>query len=275
MAVTNRPAARRVGLLTFLAAACRSPYCLSRMTQQAKLISAIIASTVLIFGGLTYLLMRAPSDSPTPNGTIVFDDADAISVGKADAAVVVRMYSDFQCPACRSVEPVVKAIRTEFADRVRFIWKDFPLMQIHKNARNAANAARCANAQGKFWEYHDRLFDTQDAWSSLGDPKDRFVQFARETGLNEGDFTTCYNRSQFDGDVMDDVDEGEKNGVDSTPTFYVNNTEVRPRSEAEWRVVLNAALQQAATAPSPSPTSTVPTTSSTNSTLPVATSTQP
>ncbi len=244
------------------------------MTQQAKLISAIIASTALIFGGLTYLLVRAPSDTPTPNGTIAFNDANAISQGKADSAVVVRMYSDFQCPACRSVEPVVKAVMREFGDRVKFIWKDFPLMMIHKNARNAANAGRCAEAQGKFWPMHDRLFDTQDAWSNLSDPKDRFIQFAREAGLNEADFTSCYEAKAHDGKVMDDVDEGEKNGVDSTPTFYVNGTEVRPRSEAEWRVVLNAALQQAAVQPS-SPTSTIPTTSSTNSTAPIATSTQP
>lgn len=244
------------------------------MTQQAKLISAIVASTVLIFGGLTYLLVRAPSATPTPNGTVSFDDTNAIARGKADAAVVVRMYSDFQCPACRGVEPVMRAISQEFADRVRFIWKDFPLMVLHQNARAAANAGRCANAQGKFWEYHDRLFETQDAWSSVSDPKDRFIQFAREAGLNEGDFTSCYNDRRFDGQVMDDVDEGEKNGVDSTPTFYVNNTETFARSEADWRALLNNALRAAATVP-PTATATIPTTSSTNSTVPVATSTQP
>lgn len=241
------------------------------MTQQAKLISAIVASTVLIFGGLTYLLVSAPSATPTPNGTVAFNDTNAIAQGKADAAVVVRMYSDFQCPACRNVEPIIKAIRQEFADRVRFIWKDFPLMAIHKNARNASNAARCANAQGKFWELHDRLFETQDVWSSLSDPKERFVQFAREAGLNEGDFTACYNDRRFDGQVMDDVEEGEKNGVDSTPTFYIGDKEVLIRSEADWRKALNAALQQAAVMPVA--TSTIPMTSSTNSMAPVATST--
>lgn len=222
-----------------------SPYAVSHMTQQAKLISAIVAATVLIFGGLAYLLVRAPGDSTIINPTAIFHDENAISIGKADAAVVVRTYSDFQCPACKAAEPAFKAVVEAYKDRVKFIWKNFPLITIHQNARNAANAAQCANVEGKFWDYHDRLYASQEGWAGLSDPKERFVQLAKDSGLNVQDFTSCYDARRYDDLVMKDEEEGLANGVDSTPTFYINNAEAQVRTEAQWRAALDAALQRA------------------------------
>lgn len=220
------------------------------MTEQSKLITAIAVATVVIFGGLIFALTRAPSDVVRPTGKVAFNDSQSISIGKLDSKVIVRLYSDFQCPACKAADTAVRTIMQEYSDRVAFIWKDFPLMTIHPNARNAANAARCANDQAKFWEFHHRLYDNQDVWSPLSDPKDRFVQFSRDAGMNVDQFTSCYADKKFDAQVMDEVKEGTKNGVNSTPTVYINNTPVNVRTEVQWRAVLDAALRDANTATS-------------------------
>lgn len=213
------------------------------LTPQQRLIAIITTVTVLVFGGLVFALLKVPADGQNPAGTVEFNDANAPFTGKTDSSVVVRFYSDFQCPACKATEPLIKALQQAYQDRVKFVWKDFPLMTIHPNARVAANAARCAEAQGKFWEYHDKLYDAQEGWAGDRVPKTRFVQFARELGLNEGDFTKCYDDRRFDDKVMDDYNEGEKNGVNSTPSFYINNRPALLRNEAEWRKALDSALQ--------------------------------
>lgn len=221
------------------------------LSSQQKLIAAIIAATVIIFGGLVFALLRLPSGGVNPGGKVSFSDVNAPTKGSTDARVIVRMYSDFQCPACKASEPALRAIIEEFKDRVKFVWKDFPLMTIHPNARVAANAARCAEAQGKFWEYHDHLYETQDGWAAERTPKDRFIQFARELGLNEGDFIKCYDDRQFDDKVMADVSEGEGNGVNATPTFYVNDRQAQVRTEAQWRSVLNQIIREQASSTQP------------------------
>lgn len=216
------------------------------LTSEQRLLGAIIVGAVVLFGGLTYALVRAPSSNVNPSGTVVFSDENAPTKGAEDTRVVVRMYSDLQCPACRAAEPALQAVMAKFGDRVKFVWKDFPLMTIHPNARPAANAARCAQDQGKFWEYHDRLFVEQAAWSAERDPKDRFVQFAREGGLDEAAFTACYGERRFDDRVMDDVQEGERNAVNATPTFFINERRALVRSEAEWTSALEQVLSETA-----------------------------
>ena len=234
------------------------------MTEQSKLITAISIATVLIFGGLIFAITHAPSDVVTPTGKVTFNDARSIATGKLDSKVVVRMYSDFQCPACKAAEAAVRSTIQAYSDRVEFIWKDFPLLTVHANARNAANAARCANDQAKFWDFHNRLYDNQEVWAPLADPKARFVQLARDAGLNVDQFTSCYDSRKFDDQIMSEENEGLANGVDSTPTFYINNAPVQVRSEDQWRQALDAALADAAK--STVSTSTIP--------LPAASSTK-
>jgi len=85
--------------------------------------------------------------------------------GNASASVVVVEFSDFQCPFCKSAESTVKKILSDYSGKIKFVYMDFPLTQIHRFADRAANAARCANEQGKFWEYHDLLFERQSEWA--------------------------------------------------------------------------------------------------------------
>src|SRR4029079_8656742 len=89
--------------------------------------------------------------------------ADDPPIGPASAPVTLIEFSDFQCPFCQRVAPTLKQIRATYGDRVRIVWKDFPLTQIHPQACDAAQAGNCAQEQGKFWEFHDQLFANQAA----------------------------------------------------------------------------------------------------------------
>lgn len=217
--------------------------------QNTKLVVGIIGATVLLFAGLVFAVMNAPASSPVSTGTQTEDvtfraDALSPSIGKQDSAVVVRMYSDFQCPACRAVEPAVKHAIDTFKDRVAFVWKDFPLETIHPFARAGANAARCAEVQGKFWEYHDILFSSQNEWTSTKDQKPLFLRYANTLGLNIETFQTCLANKSQDASVAAGIAEGFANRVDRTPTVFINQKRYYGLTAAEWDTLLNQALAE-------------------------------
>lgn len=129
----------------------------------------------------------------------------------------------------------------KYGDRVQFIWKDFPLLQIHKNARKAANAARCAQDQGKFWEYHDKLYDTQSEWSNV-DAAPKFLAYAGQLGLDGARFTACLNANGGDDKVAAGIAEGYRNRIDRTPTVFINSRRYFSMTPAEWDAALTSAL---------------------------------
>lgn len=221
-------------------------------SKNTGLIAGIIAVAVLFFVGLVWLVMRVPADPSSRNAgqpeQVTFNDEGAPSIGPNDAKVVVRLFSDFQCPACKFAEPPLKATIEAYKDRVRFLWKDFPLEQIHANARAGAEAARCAADQGKFWEYHDRLYAKQDNWSKLADPHAKLVDEGAAIGLNGDALSKCLQDRTHDNLIARDLAEGSVNKVDRTPTFFINNRRYFAMSEEEWKKALNAALKEAGSA---------------------------
>jgi len=139
------------------------------------------------------------------------------TAGRPDAPVQIVMYSDFQCPFCARVGPTVKKVQQTYGDRVRIVFRDFPLTSIHPRARAAAVAARCAFEQGSFWEYHDRLF----ANNARLEERD-FVQYATDLGLDAARFTACTQATAPAAAVAGNVSSGEALGVSATPAFFVN-----------------------------------------------------
>ena len=119
-----------------------------------------------ILGG-TYTDLKTAIDSALASGT----NNNSVNLGQLppkgnlSSNVIVAEFSDFQCPFCRAAEPTVKRIISEYSDKIKFVYMNFPLTQIHRFADKSANAAECANEQGKFWEYHDILFDRQSEWA--------------------------------------------------------------------------------------------------------------
>jgi protein-disulfide isomerase len=138
------------------------------------------------------------------------------ALGPAGAPVEIVEFSDFQCPFCQRAAATVQKVRAAFGDRVRLVFKDFPL-STHPDAFAAAEAAQCAREQGKFWEYHDRLFANQQALGR-GDLK----RYAVQLGLDAARFDACLNEDRLKYLVQADVDESQRYGVSSTPTFFIN-----------------------------------------------------
>jgi protein-disulfide isomerase len=136
--------------------------------------------------------------------------------GPSDGRVAVVEFGDFQCPICRSMVPVLKRLQAEHKDDVRLVWKDFPL-DGHPDARPAAEAARCAADQGRFWEYHDKLFDNQQA---LG--KTRLKEYAKQIKLDQNAFAACLEKSVHRPDVDRALTEAADHGVAATPTVFIN-----------------------------------------------------
>jgi protein-disulfide isomerase len=137
--------------------------------------------------------------------------------GPSDAAVTLVEYGDYQCPYCGRAYPIVQAVQQRLGDRLRFVFRHFPLTQVHPHAQHAAEAAEAAAAQGAFWAIHDALFEQQ---RHLDD--DHLVQYARQLGLHVGAFETALASHAHAGRVREDFLSGARSGVNGTPTFFIN-----------------------------------------------------
>jgi protein-disulfide isomerase len=135
--------------------------------------------------------------------------------GDAKAPVTIVIFSDYECPFCKQAEVTVETVRKTYGDKVRIAHRDFPL-SFHQHAEPAAEAARCANAQGKFWEYHDKLFPSTDLSS------EKLQALATEVGVDRAKFDACVKSGEFKQAVEKDTAEGSGVGVTGTPAFFVN-----------------------------------------------------
>ncbi len=145
--------------------------------------------------------------------------------GPATAPVTVVEFQDFHCPFCKSVQPTLAQLLARYGERVKLVYRDFPIDRLHPQARRAHEAARCAHDQGKFWPYHDLLF----ARAPRASP-DELKTYAREVGLDMGAFEHCLTSRSHQAAVQKDVDDGTRAGVTGTPTFFING---RPLSGAQ------------------------------------------
>ncbi|MEN0062953.1 MAG: thioredoxin domain-containing protein [Myxococcota bacterium] len=140
--------------------------------------------------------------------------------GKESAKVQVIEFSDFQCPACQQAAPIVDSLKAKFGDKLSVVFRHLPLPR-HPQAARAAQAAECANEQGKFWEYHDKLFADQKAWTD-----DDFKGLAAELGLSDEDFGSCLSSDRHVNTVRNDETAAVRAGVNGTPAFFVNGIPV-------------------------------------------------
>jgi protein-disulfide isomerase len=153
-------------------------------------------------------------DAPRYEVAVAADDP---SLGAAAAPVTIVEFSDFQCPFCLRVAPTLKKLREAYGDRIRIVWKDFPLTSIHPQAFKAAEAAQCAREQGKFWEYHDRLFANQQALQP-----EFLKKYATELGMDAAKFNACLDTAKYAERVQEHMGVGNSLGVGSTPSTFIN-----------------------------------------------------
>jgi protein-disulfide isomerase len=161
--------------------------------------------------------------------------------GNAKAPVMIVEFSDYQCPYCHQIEPTVKSLLAKYGDKVSFSYRDFPLSAIHPYAMGAAEASRCAEEQGKFWEYHDQLF----AASKL--EKDDLIGYARNLKLDDKQFDSCLTSEKYKADIDKDEQEGRNAGVNGTPGFFINGVFVNgAKPESEFTGIIDDELGRAA-----------------------------
>ncbi|MEX2145234.1 MAG: DsbA family protein [Candidatus Spechtbacterales bacterium] len=203
-----------------------------------------IAGIVLAsIAGIVYLAAnKEPSaDVKLANEIIESDWAR----GNLESEVVLLEYADFQCPACASYHPLVNQLFTDYGDRVKFVFRHFPLEQIHANAEPAGRASEAAGRQGKFWEMHDMLFENQTAWANDRNAEEKFVEYAQALGLDVEQFRTDMNSDEAKNKVKNDYDGGYRSGVPGTPTFFLNGDKIsNPRNYDEFKAVIDQALAQ-------------------------------
>lgn len=167
----------------------------------------------------------APSAAPTAAAggkvDVTVNDDDHV-IGNPDASVTIVEYSDFECPFCGRAYPTVKQVLETYGDDVRLVYRHFPL-SFHPQAQKAAEASECAADQGKFWEYHDRIFEEQ---TLLSGGVTQMKKWAGELGLNQSSFDNCLDSGEKASLVADDLNAGQSQGITGTPGFLINGTKV-------------------------------------------------
>jgi protein-disulfide isomerase len=139
------------------------------------------------------------------------------SQGPENASVTLVEYGDFECPYCGAAYPIVKQVQQRLGNRLRFVFRNFPLSNIHPHAQHAAEAAEAAGAQGKFWQMHDTLYEHQQALNDR-----HLIQYATDLGLDSERFERDLASHAFAGRVREDFMSGVYSGVNGTPTFFIN-----------------------------------------------------
>jgi protein-disulfide isomerase len=160
--------------------------------------------------------------APTPANALLgkiyeVDVAAAPARGAAAAPVTIAEFSEFQCPFCLRARATIAQIQETYKDRVRFVWKHLPLVGIHSHAMGAAVAAEAARNQGRFWEYHDKLFANQERLAP-----DDLRRYAQELGLDLARFDRDRDDPDLTARVQSDMAQATALGVKSTPTFFIN-----------------------------------------------------
>jgi protein-disulfide isomerase len=195
---------------------------------------AVLAAVVLnLRSGATAEMAVNPIDLQITDMGELADRAPGIHVGDENAPITILEFADFQCPGCMAFAGTVKPqVDVAFIESgaEKFVFYDFPLTSIHPHAFLAARAARCAEEQGLFWEFHDEVFRNQSAWSfSATPPASAFEDYAAQVGADQGDFRSCLRSDRYADVVTANMQLGQGLGVTGTPTVLITrgNRDVR------------------------------------------------
>lgn len=209
---------------------------------------------VVLIGSVFVIFMSSGNASPnqaaqetlTPVQNLTPVSTQDMTRGPKDAKVTLIEYADFQCPACKYYHPIVNQLYSTYQNKVRFVYRFFPLVNLHEHAMVAAEAAYAASLQGKFWQMGDQLFDNQDTWATAGDYQNMFDGYAQKLGLNVTQFDNDMQAPDTAKIVNAAEDSGIKIGVQGTPTFILDSKLVvtNPPDYDSFKKLIDQELQK-------------------------------
>lgn len=214
------------------------------MSSEVKTILIFsLITLILIIGGVS-LLGRSGSTSqnaaPVDPKLLVREDSHKIASDSAKLTVVE--FGDYECPACQAAQPVSKQIIKDYAGKINYVFRNFPLPQ-HTKGLISAEAAEAAGAQGKFWEMHDKLYETQEVWVVSDKPLDLFAGYAQELGLDVNRFREEVSANKYQDRITGDYNDGTALGIRATPTFFIGTERLEGvPTYNEFKAKLDAAL---------------------------------
>jgi len=182
----------------------------------------IIAAVLVAALGAGALLFRSTQPQPTTTPAPAGSPAATTDVATTKGVVTIEEFGDYQCPPCGSLHPILKTLKSEYGNRIKFIFYHFPLTQIHKHALEASYAAAAAGLQGKFWEMHNLLYENQSVWSEVGDFRPVAINFARQLGLDTARFMKDMDGLKVMALISADEQRANALGVNSTPTVFID-----------------------------------------------------
>lgn len=210
-----------------------------------------IIFTVVVVAIFTGIVLVSKSNDPPFEGDpnkVVTDGPipDRVYADNTEGKVLLIEYGDFQCPGCRSMEPAVQELRDQYKGKLTFVFRNFPLTNIHGNALAASTAAEAAGQQGKFFLMHDLLYSRQDEWQAVAvnQRSSTFEGYAAMLGMDVEKFKQDMNSKDVSTKIGRDRSIGRKVGVESTPTFVLDGQRL-PESTATDAQKLKEAVAEA------------------------------
>jgi protein-disulfide isomerase len=199
------------------------------MKRNIKFISVIGIIIVILLGVMIYSMVKE-------EGVLEVDKGAKPPKGNENSSITIIEFSDFQCPACKAAEPIIKKVLERYD--VAFYYRHFPLPS-HKNSFIAAEAAECANEQEQFWEYHDILFENQ---ANLD--KENLKEYAKELKLDEDEFNLCLDSEKYKDIVEKDLRDGNNLEVRGTPTFFINGRRILGANEVQMTKIIEKEIEK-------------------------------
>lgn len=202
---------------------------------------AVLLIIIAVIGGVIFV-SKSKDDTPSPSNT---EPSNIVYKENVSTNVTLVEYADFQCPVCASFHPIMNQVKAKYGDKITIQFRHFPLSEIHPNAVLAARASMAAYNQGKFWEYHDLLFENQSIWSSNTNAQPLFDGYAEQLALDLEKFRADTASSETNNIVQADRAEAQRLGFTGTPTFVLNGNKLdpSPTSIEEFSKLIDEAIQ--------------------------------
>jgi protein-disulfide isomerase len=207
------------------------------------IIGVLIISTV---SGM-WLYRRSTETQPPADVTSNATDTGLAHVrGEAGAPVTLEEFGDFQCPPCGALYPELKKIEAEYGPRLRVVFRQLPIISLHKHALQAAHAAEAAGLQGRFWEMHDMLYENQAKWDKADDVRPIFTDYARALNLDVQRFNDDMDGTEVSKRILNDQDRARELRLKGTPTIFINGRQLPPLETTPegLRAAIDAALRE-------------------------------